>query len=137
VTASNRRTHPRFAIEASIEFRGLDRPISGRTRDVSKGGLAALVDVSIAPGTEVDLEISLVFDEATFSEPLALPARVVWCTPLGEREYQVGTAFLRLSPEQSDFLGMFLRYLGDVDRAANARNETDPAASDPGDPFAS
>ena len=104
--------HPRHAIEASIEVRGPDGAIAGRTRDVSQGGIAALVDTPIAPGTEVEIAISLIFDEETFSEPLALPARVVWCTQLGERDHQIGTAFTRLSAEQSEFLGMFLRYLG-------------------------
>ncbi len=107
--------HPRFATEASIAIRGPDGQIDGRTKDVSRGGLAAIAQQPIAPGTAVELEISLVFDEATFSEPLAVPARVVWCTPLGERDYQIGTAFLPLASEQAEYLSMFLRYLSDWD----------------------
>jgi Tfp pilus assembly protein PilZ len=121
----------------SIEIRGPSGRITGRTKDVSEGGLAALIDTPIDAGTDVELAISLVFDEDTFSEPLALPARVVWCTPLGQREHQIGTAFSRLSPEQAEFLGMFLRYLKEAERAANARNDPAPPASDSDDPFAS
>lgn len=126
--------HPRYAIEASVEFRGPAGSIVGRTKNVSRGGLAALVDTPIAPGSAVELSISLVFDEDTFSEPLALPARVVWCTGLGDEMHQLGTAFLPLSPEQAEYLGMFLRYLREGDHAA-ARNVSPARASEGGDPF--
>lgn len=56
------------------------------------------------------MRLSLVFDEDTFSEPLDLPARIVWCTQLG-KEFQVGTAFLPLNADQRSYLEMFLRYL--------------------------
>ncbi len=134
MTEPSRRAHPRFAIEAAIEIRGPGFEITGRTKDVSRGGLAARLDKPIAPGTEVELAISLVFDEATFSEPLTLPARVVWCTPLGDDDHQLGTAFARMSPAQSEYLGMFLRYLHEANRT-RARNDSAAAASDPGDPF--
>lgn len=127
--------HPRYAIEASIEIRGPRGAITGRTKNISRGGLAAHVETPIDPGTEVELAISLVFDEETFSEPLSLPARVVWCTPLGERDHQLGTAFSRLSSEQAEFLAMFLRYLSDAQSASAPRNPSGSAASDPDNPF--
>lgn len=54
--------------------------------------------------------MSLVFDEDTFSEPLELPARIVWCTPLGDK-FQLGASFLPMTSEQLSYLAMFLRYL--------------------------
>jgi hypothetical protein len=54
--------------------------------------------------------MALVFDEETFSEPLDVRARVVWCTPLGAK-YQIGTTFLGLTNENRTYLDMFLRYL--------------------------
>ena len=134
VTASSRRQHPRFALEAAVEIRGAVTFVSGRTKDVSRGGLAALVPTPIATGTEVELAISLVFDEDTFSEPLLLPARVVWCTPLGEARHQLGTAFLPLSRDQAEFLSMFLRYLREADRMEISRNGSGGRASNTSDP---
>lgn len=54
--------------------------------------------------------MSLVFGEDSFSEPLVLPARVVWCTPIGDL-FQLGASFMPLTTEQQSYLAMFLRYL--------------------------
>ena len=104
------RQYPRFAIEAEVELVAASGNTRGRTKDVSRGGLAASVERPIAPGSRVHVRLSLVFDEDTFSEPLVLPARVVWCTPIGKM-FQLGAAFMPLSGEQTSYLAMFLRYL--------------------------
>jgi hypothetical protein len=70
---------------------------------------ASLTD-AIPVGTQVDAEISLVFAEDAQSEPLVLPARVVWCTQL-DAGYQIGVVFRPLDAERSGNLGLFLRYL--------------------------
>lgn len=104
------RQYPRYAIEAAIDFVTPAGVTQGRTKNVSRGGLAANVERPIPPGLRVDVRMSLVFDEDTFSEPLVLPARVVWCTPLGPM-FQLGASFLPMSNEQRSYLAMFLRYL--------------------------
>jgi hypothetical protein len=128
------RQYPRYAIEAAIEFVTPAGTTQGRTQNVSRGGLAASVERPIPPGLKVDVRMSLVFDEDTFSEPLVLPARVVWCTPL-EDGFQLGTAFLPMSNEQRSYLAMFLRYLKEG-MQAHARDADEGHADDELDPFA-
>jgi hypothetical protein len=110
MTVTTARAHPRYALEidASVTF-GSDR-LPVRTRDVSRGGLCFAAKRAIPLGEVVHISMSLVFDEATFSEPLDLRARVVWCTALGDA-HQVGTSFLGLTAEGRAYLDMFLRYL--------------------------
>ena len=107
------RAHPRYAHEAAITLRhGGGLELAGRTRNVSRGGLCADLADPIDNGTEVEVDIQLVFEDDVHSEPLSLPARVVWCTSLDDA-HQVGLSFKPLSAEASEDLTMFLRYLQD------------------------
>jgi hypothetical protein len=130
------RQFPRYAHAAEVTIRdGAERSSRGRTSNLSKGGLCATVVAPIAVGAVVDTELTLVFGEDSFSEPLALPARVVWCTDLGG-SWQVGLSFRGLPADQLRYLEIFLRYLSEGQaskRAATARDEDD--GDD--DPFAS
>jgi hypothetical protein len=122
------RVFPRFALEATVELTARGFVATGRTSNVSRGGLAATVDRAIAPSEVVNVRMALVFDEDTFSEPLDLPVRVVWCTQLAE-VYQLGVAFLPLSSDQRTYLEMFLRYLEEGamrHRAASMSESDDP-----------
>ncbi len=112
------REFPRFAIEATVELTTTHGKTNGRATNVSRGGLAATVERPIAVGETVNVQLALVFDRDTYSEPLDLQARVVWCTQIATT-YQLGMAFLPLDDEQRAYLGMFLRYLeeGDARRA--------------------
>jgi hypothetical protein len=96
--------------------------ITGVTHNVSCGGMCATLSEEIAVGTEIEIALQLVFGGEHRSEPLRLPARIVWCTPIDEG-HQVGAQFLPLDSETSEYLTMFLRYLGDEDGA-----KTQPAA---------
>ena len=126
-----RRQSPRYAMEAAVELTLGPTVSRGRTDNISRGGLCAIVDKALERGAIVDVGLSLVFDEDTFSEPLTLPARVVWATSLGSDRHQVGTSFLNLTNEQKNYLEMFLRYLAQGDEDAE---EDDVEVSD--DPFA-
>lgn len=108
--SSSARQYPRFAIEAEVELVTAAGSTRGRTKNVSRGGLAADVERPVPPGLRVDVRMSLVFDEDTFSEPLVIPARIVWCTPVKDK-FQLGAAFMPMSGEQVSYLAMFLRYL--------------------------
>jgi hypothetical protein len=128
------RQYPRYAVEASVTLRGPDGVVAeGRTDNVSRGGLCAVVDRRLEPGTRVDVAMALIFDVDTVSEPLALSARVVWCTAIGDR-HQLGCAFLPIDPDTGAYLGMFLRYLEEGQAAAAGEDEP---ADEPEDPFAS
>lgn len=136
VSSSDGRHYPRYAVEAAIDFISPAGVTPGRTKNASRGGLAAAVDRPLPPGLSVDLRMSLVFGEDSFSEPLVLPARVVWCTPVGDK-FQLGAAFMPLSPEQQSYLAMFLRYL--EAGQAQASTELEAAQGKPDkdvDPFA-
>lgn len=107
------RAHPRYAVEIDAEVRIGDELLPARTRDLSRGGLCFSTDRALPVGAPLDLSLALVFDEQTFSEPLALRARVVWCTPLGPSRFQIGTCFVGMTRQNRTFLDMFLRYLAE------------------------
>jgi len=111
--SSPQRAAPRHAIDAEVTLSGPTGPLArGRTRNLSAGGLCAVVSHPIARGTTLEVSISLVFEEHGLSEPLSLPVRVVWCTSFVAGE-QVGLAFLPLRREQASYLDMFIRFLTD------------------------
>lgn len=107
------RKFPRFAIDAAIEV-AVDGAVRarGRTRDLSRGGLSAAVDGDVPRGARVDVQIALLLEAGHASEPLTLPARVVWSTPLGGAR-QLGLAFLPLGRDQTADLELFVRFLED------------------------
>jgi hypothetical protein len=111
------REHPRYAHEAAITLNTPGHAIVGRTSNVSRGGLCATLSEQIVVGTEIDVDIQLVFEDDLQSEPLRVPARIVWCTSVNEG-HQVGVRFLPLDGERSEYLTMFLRYLDDGGDAA-------------------
>lgn len=116
------REHPRYAHEAVVTFHVATKTHWGRTQNLSRGGLCADLAEAIPNGTDIEVDIQLVFDDVE-SEPLRLPARVVWCTTLDEG-YQVGLSFQKLTAEQVQYLTMFLRYLDDGAPTQRTRRES-------------
>lgn len=104
------RQHPRYAHEAEVTFLAADRAITGHTLNVSHGGLCAMLDQEFAVGTAIEIDLQLVFLDNRRSEPLRLPARIAWCTAIGDA-YQIGVQFLALHDETASDLTMFLRLL--------------------------
>ena len=117
------RAHPRYAHEAAISVFVDGKVLQGRSTNVSRGGLCADLEAGVKLGTDVEVDIQLVFDEETHSEPLRVPARVVWCTHLNE-VYQVGIAFRPMTADLADYLTMFLRYLDDGSAPTRSRRES-------------
>lgn len=89
-----------------------ERTSSGRTLNISRGGLCANVDADIEIGTPVTASLTLVFSDDAFSEPLAVDGRVVWSTSFADH-WQIGLSFSGLSEEQRAYLDVFIRYLVD------------------------
>jgi hypothetical protein len=110
--STGERQYPRYAHEAAVLVKVGASSTKGRTRNMSRGGLCANVDAAIATGTDVIVEITLVFDGDMQSEPLSLPARVAWCTTV-DHEFQIGVSFKPLAGERAEFLQLFLKYLGE------------------------
>jgi PilZ domain len=110
VSTAPGREHPRYAHEAAVTFHAGDCETEGRTQNVSRGGLCASVDDALVLGTELDISIVLMFDDDVQSEPLRVPARVVWSTMVDDT-HQVGIMFRALTAEQTQYLNIFLKYL--------------------------
>jgi hypothetical protein len=107
---SSQRQFPRYAHEAELTLTSGATRYMGRTSNLSRGGICAVMTAPIRVGTSGELEVALVFAEGELSESLRMHARVVWCTAL-EQHHQVGLSFGGLDAEQLKFLEMFLRFL--------------------------
>jgi c-di-GMP-binding flagellar brake protein YcgR len=127
------RQSPRYALEAAVEICAGPLRARGRTNNLSRGGMCLIVEQAVERGAEIEVRLALVFDAETASEPLDLPARVVWSTPLATGHHQLGIAFLSLGTDQRSYLDMFLRYL---EEGQQAEEEVDDQPSAPEDPFA-
>jgi hypothetical protein len=107
-----KRQFPRFALEASMTLTTQEGQVEGRTSNLSRGGLSAVIPSLVAPGQRVTVQLALVFENDTFSETLSLQARVVWCTPV-EDHFQLGLSFAPVRPESIQYLEMFLKFLAE------------------------
>ena len=97
MSGADKRVFPRFDIKATVEIvRAGGKVVRCMSRNVSKGGVCLDARVGLQGGEHIDLRITLVFDANRTSEALALPARVMWSTAIGD-SHQVGTQFRQLS----------------------------------------
>jgi Tfp pilus assembly protein PilZ len=123
------RRHRRFAVDVEAVVHALAGNFAARTRDLSRSGICLITSSALKGNEWLVIELVLAFGENTFSEPLRLDARVVWCTPIGS-SFQVGAMFNSLSDENDDVLDLFLRYLdGSMTprgQAAEEDEERDP-----------
>jgi hypothetical protein len=125
--SSSERQHPRYAHEVSVTIhfskqgangKPAKAKTEGRTSNVSRGGLAANIADEIKAGTDIEVDIVLVFDDEMQSEALRLPARIAWCTAF-EDMFQVGVSFKPLDADRANYLQLFLKYMGE-ERATKA-----------------
>lgn len=105
-----RRVHERFAVEVEAEVTSEAGSFSALTKDVSRGGACFVVLAPMVVGSDFEISLSLVLSENTFSEPLKLKGRVVWCTRT-EEGFQIGAAFGGMDPDTREFLQLFLNFL--------------------------
>ncbi len=106
------REHTRYAHEAAITVHVAGKVFLGRTTNVSRGGLCADLADNIAYGTEVEVDMQLVFEEDEKSDALRISAHVVWCTTVDEG-FQIGLAFRPLTADKTKLINLFLHYLDD------------------------
>jgi len=105
------RRHPRFPVDVQASIRtGDGRRLSARTRDLSRAGICLITHQALPSGENLQVELVLLIGTTSESEPLPLRARVVWCTAIAG-SFQIGAMFHGLSPKESGFLELFLRYL--------------------------
>ena len=128
---TNKRAHPRYAVEVDAEFDGPTGKLPARTRDVSHGGMACYAGAALAIGQTMDVALSLVFPGGELSEPLILRTKIIWCTPLRDGIHQIGTAFVGLTQDARQYLDIFLRYLQEgLDAQASDDDERGPGGDD-------
>jgi len=84
--------------------------VEGRTTNLSRGGLCATLEREIPMGTDVEVDIVLVFEDDVRSEALRVPGRVVWATAVDEG-HQIGLSFRPVDAERAEYLGLFIKYL--------------------------
>lgn len=132
----DKRRHPRFACDLEALIVMGEMRVQARGVDISRGGMCLAMDRALLVPAEVLVQLTLVFGSNSFSEPLSLPAKLVWCTKMPDG-YQVGCMFHALSTEQAQYLDMFLRFLrgevladGDPNAVAeeDGEDEKDPDA---------
>jgi hypothetical protein len=132
VTGADKRVFPRFVCQLTVELQTRSgRTVTGVSRNLSRGGICLESVDPVGIGEDVAVRVTLVFDEERSSEPLDLPAQVVWCTSFGDA-YQVGTQFRPLSQERAQYLDMFLRFLeqqSSSDEVGDSDDDDDPFAA--------
>ncbi len=134
------RKHRRFTVDVDARVHLVDgQQIKARTRDLSRTGICLITAQSVPTPQSLSLELVLAFSNDAFSEPLRLPARVVWCTPIGH-SFQVGAMFEEISDEQDGFLEMFLQFLDGTLAPKGVPEAPDdeplpPSPEDTDDPF--
>ena len=131
----DKRRHPRFACDLEAEVQIGARGVAARGVDISRGGLCLSLQERLPVPSEVTVQLTLLFGSNTFSEPLSLPAKIVWCTQLAG-EHQIGCMFRALTTEQAQYLDMFLRFLRGEVLADDDSAEADEASEDEKDPDA-
>ena len=109
--ADDLRRYPRVTVDVQANIHTADgRKLIARTRDLSRSGICIITTDALPAGGQLRIELVLLLGSTSSSEPLALRARVVWCTAIAGA-FQVGAMFDRLTVKESAFLDMFLRYL--------------------------
>ncbi len=110
-TSGELRRYPRVNVDVQANVHTVDgRKLIARTRDLSRSGICIITTDAIASGEQLRIDLVLLLGSGSSSEPLPLRARVVWCTAIAGA-FQIGAVFDGLTPKESAFLDMFLRYL--------------------------
>jgi hypothetical protein len=124
---TDKRQHPRYAIELDAEIAVGETLVTGRTRDISRGGFCMFASQPLPVHTACDVKLALVFSENQFSEHLALAATIQWCTPI-KNAYQIGIKFGEVEPQYRGYLDLFIKFLdGGDDDDDDDEAETDDA----------
>lgn len=135
---SESRGHRRFSVDVQADVtRASGHRLSARTRDVSRTGICLISRDPVPSGEALRVNLVLSFPEGTFSEPLRLTARVVWCTAIGTA-FQVGAMFEEMTEQEDDFLDTFLQFLdGTLAPRGGMLGDDDgpPSPDDKDDPF--
>lgn len=98
-----------------MTFHVRGKQLAGRTTNVSRGGLCADLSEPITAGSELEVDLQLVFEDDVRSEALRVGARVAWSTPHDDL-FQVGISFRPLDQDKSELFQIFLSFLDQQER---------------------
>ena len=107
---SGTRSQPRYALDVDCSIMALGATLRARTRNLSRSGISCMVQQTLVPGTEVVFEMALSFGGDEYSEPIRLPATIMWCTKVGQA-WQLGARFEAAQPPMGELLEVFLQFL--------------------------
>jgi len=128
----NRRAR-RFTVDVEVSIKtSFGAPIRARTRDVSQTGICLIGQDPVPVQDLLDVDLVLSFGDNSYSEPLNLKARAVWCTPIGS-VFQIGAMFEGVNDEQDNFLEMFLQFLDGTLAPKGVEGYTGPSNDDDDD----
>ena len=138
-TNPDARRHPRFSVDVEATIKRKTGDFKARARDLSLTGICLVSSAPLLVGSIEQVSLVLAFGQGSYSEPLGLPARVVWCTRIGG-SYQVGAMFHDVSEEQDTYLDMFLQFLDGTltprgGEANDGEEERGPPPEDRDNPF--
>lgn len=97
------------ALRAKLLLDDGSQPLT--VRDISKSGICLLHSAPLPTGDRRRVELMLELGDEQFSEPVALPMRVVWSTELPDGQVQLGAAFDQLDSGQQQTLESILYFL--------------------------
>jgi len=131
MTPDDLRRSPRVTVDVQANVQTVDgRKLIARTRDLSRSGICLITTDALTSGEKLRIELVLLLGSGSSSEPLALRARVVWCTAIASA-FQIGAVFDGLTTKESAFLDMFLRYLDGSILPAGAEMESLSGGEEP------
>jgi c-di-GMP-binding flagellar brake protein YcgR len=106
----NRRAHVRFEVAVAAEITLDGDTLTAATRDISEGGVAAMLPDPLPEGRSVSLLLILTQDgiEDADEEPFETAATVMWSAPTEQGHALVGLRFANVQPAQRQQLQRFL-----------------------------
>ena len=107
------RQHRRIELDVECFIDNGGHRLEARARNLSRSGVACLIDAQILVGATVAVDLALSFGGGERSEPLSLLGTIVWCTPM-EQSFQIGVRFADLSDENAEQLDTLLHFLEGV-----------------------
>ena len=98
IAIRKRRSHPRFPVELKMRLERGSSVFSGRTENVSEGGLFVVTDVPERIGARVDFSLRL----PEIDQTIHLSGHVCWVRDVERREWRkrgFGVRFDSIAPE--------------------------------------
>ena len=111
----NRREFRRYLVAIVAEVDQDGDVFEGETRDVSMGGVSAILSAPLTEGGVVDLALILTQDgiEDAREDPFETRATVMWVAPTDAGGHMTGLRFAELNGPQSNQLQRFLAEMAD------------------------